>query len=271
MISAKRAQLAKKWQRMAALGRKSLTMTAKEDEECCTSVAGKGHCVMYTADGIRFEVPLAYLSTAVFSELLRMSQEEFGFSSDERIMLPCDAAVMEYAMCLLKRNASVEVEKALLRSMVKNKTTTSKPAMISAKTLVQLAKKWQKTATLGRKRIMAMAQETEECSPSAAVRVHCHCVMYTADGKRFVVPLAYLRTTVFTELLRMSQEEFGFSNDGRIVLPCDDAEMEYAIAMCLLKRNASVEMVNALLSSMLTSCHYTSSMLSTVRASQHIY
>ncbi|KAG8057638.1 hypothetical protein GUJ93_ZPchr0002g26159 [Zizania palustris] len=119
MISAKRlAQLAKKWQRMAALGRKRLTVTAKEDEECCTSVAGKGHCVMYTADGIRFEVPLAYLSTEVFSELLRMSQEEFGFSSDERIMLPCDAAVMEYAMCLLKRNASVEVEKALLSSMV---------------------------------------------------------------------------------------------------------------------------------------------------------
>uniref|UniRef100_A0A0E0QUN3 Auxin induced protein n=1 Tax=Oryza rufipogon TaxID=4529 RepID=A0A0E0QUN3_ORYRU len=119
MISARRlAQLAKKWQRMAALGRKRLTMKAKENEECCTSVAGKGHCVMYTADGSRFEVPLAYLGTAVFSELLRMSQEEFGFTSDGRIMLPCDAVVMEYAMCLLKRNASAEVEKALLSSMV---------------------------------------------------------------------------------------------------------------------------------------------------------
>ncbi|KAL5201432.1 hypothetical protein ABZP36_035786 [Zizania latifolia] len=139
--------------------------------------------------------------------------------------------------------------------------------MISAKRLVQLAKKWQKMAALGRRRIMATAQETEECSPSAAVRGHC--VMYTADGKRFEVPLAYLGTTVFTELLRMSQEEFGFSSDSRIVLPCDAAEMEYA--MCLLKRNASVEMVNALLRSMLTSCHYTGSMLPTVGASQHIY
>uniref|UniRef100_A0A0D9XGA0 Auxin-responsive protein n=1 Tax=Leersia perrieri TaxID=77586 RepID=A0A0D9XGA0_9ORYZ len=120
MISAKRlAQLVKKWERMTSLGRKRLTMKSKETEECCTSVAGKGHCVMYTADGSRFEVPLAYLGTAVFSELLRMSQEEFGFSSDDcRIMLPCDAAVMEYAMCLLKRNASVEVEKALVSSMV---------------------------------------------------------------------------------------------------------------------------------------------------------
>ncbi|KAG8050372.1 hypothetical protein GUJ93_ZPchr0009g830 [Zizania palustris] len=120
MISAKRlVQLAKKWQRMTALGRKRLTMTTKKDEEYCTSVvAGKGHCVMYTADGIRFKVPLAYLTTAVFSELLRMSQEEFGFPSDDRIMLLCDAAVMEYALCLLKRSASVEVEKALLSSMV---------------------------------------------------------------------------------------------------------------------------------------------------------
>ncbi len=119
MISAKRlVQLAKKWQRMAALGRKRLTVRAKQDQECCSSMAGKGHCAMYTADGSRFEVPLAYLGTAVFSELLRMSQEEFGFTSDGRIMLPCDAAVMEYAMCLLKRNASAEVEKALLNSMV---------------------------------------------------------------------------------------------------------------------------------------------------------
>ncbi|XP_062199005.1 auxin-responsive protein SAUR36-like [Phragmites australis] len=121
MISAKRiVQLAKKWQRMAALGRKRLTTkSSKQAEGCSVVVAGKGHCVMYTADGRRFEVPLVYLSTAVFSELLRMSQEEFEFSSDDgRITLPCDATVMEYVMCFLRRNASEEVfEKAFLRSM----------------------------------------------------------------------------------------------------------------------------------------------------------
>ncbi|XP_066396345.1 auxin-responsive protein SAUR36-like [Miscanthus floridulus] len=85
MICAKRtAQLMKKWQMMAALGRKRFT---------CASVAVKGHCMMYTSDGRRFEVPLAYFSTLVFSELLRMSQE-FGFMGNERITLPCDAAVM---------------------------------------------------------------------------------------------------------------------------------------------------------------------------------
>ncbi|CAL5073014.1 unnamed protein product [Urochloa decumbens] len=119
MISTKRiAQLAKKWQRMAALGRKRLArQTAKEADECCTSVAGKGHCVVYTADGRRFEVPLAYLGTTVFAELLQMSQEEFGFVSDGRITLPCDTAVMEYAMCLLRRGTSAEVEEAFLSTM----------------------------------------------------------------------------------------------------------------------------------------------------------
>ncbi|RCV12777.1 hypothetical protein SEVIR_2G306100v4 [Setaria viridis] len=119
MISTKRiALLSKQWQRMAALGRKQLAWrTAKEANECCTSVAGKGHCVVYSADGRRFEVPLVYLGTTVFAELLQMSQEEFGFVSDGRITLPCDAAVMEYAMCLLRRGTSAEVEKAFLSTM----------------------------------------------------------------------------------------------------------------------------------------------------------
>ncbi|XP_062194282.1 auxin-responsive protein SAUR36-like [Phragmites australis] len=127
MISAKRlVQMAKKWQRMAALARKRLTLstTAKETEGSCgtsiMSVAGKGHCVVYSADGRRFEVPLAYLGTAVFGELLRMSREEFGFASDDgRITLPCDAVAMEYVMCLLRRDASEEVERAFLISMVR--------------------------------------------------------------------------------------------------------------------------------------------------------
>ncbi|KAM0854550.1 hypothetical protein ACQ4PT_050364 [Festuca glaucescens] len=99
------------------------TPAKRATEECCatTSVAAKGHCVVYTSEGVRFEVPLAYLSTAVFGELLRMSQEEFGFAGgdDGRIMLPCNAAVMEYATCLLRRNASAEIVRAFLSSIAR--------------------------------------------------------------------------------------------------------------------------------------------------------
>ncbi|KAM3277368.1 hypothetical protein ACQJBY_045314 [Aegilops geniculata] len=128
MMSAKTlARLAKKWQRVAAIGRKRLTWspsTSKEEAggSCstpCSSVAGKGHCIVYTADGARFEVPLAFLGMTIFGELLRISQEEFGFSGVDggRITLPCDASVMEYAMCLLRRSTSAEMETAFLNTM----------------------------------------------------------------------------------------------------------------------------------------------------------
>jgi hypothetical protein len=65
VVGAKKiAQLAKKWQRLASIRRKRLTITVeKEAEGCSMMVTGKGHCVMYTTDGTRFEVPLAYLGT----------------------------------------------------------------------------------------------------------------------------------------------------------------------------------------------------------------
>jgi hypothetical protein len=126
MVSAKKlAQMAKKWQKMAAMGRKRLawtTSTAKGvTDRCCatSSVAVKGSCVVYTADGARFEVPLPYLGTAIIGELLRMSHDEFGFASDGKISLPCEAAVMEYVLCLLGRDASEELERALLNSVVR--------------------------------------------------------------------------------------------------------------------------------------------------------
>ncbi|CAN6167876.1 unnamed protein product [Urochloa humidicola] len=125
MVSAKRlVQMSKKWQRIAALARKRITSTpAKETEgpSCSSSsVAGMGHCVVYSADGRRFEVPLAYLGTTLFRELLSLSQDEFGFAGDDgRITLPCEAAVVEYVMCLFRRSASEEVEAAFLRSMAR--------------------------------------------------------------------------------------------------------------------------------------------------------
>ncbi|RLN35784.1 auxin-responsive protein SAUR36-like [Panicum miliaceum] len=118
MFSAKRlVQMAKKWQTMAALARKRLTPAPgrKAAGSCgastSASVAGKGHCVVYSSDGRRFEVPLAHLGTAVFGELLSMAEQEFGFAGDDGriwISLPCDAAVVQYAMCLLRRDASEE-------------------------------------------------------------------------------------------------------------------------------------------------------------------
>uniref|UniRef100_A0A0E0M447 Pectinesterase n=1 Tax=Oryza punctata TaxID=4537 RepID=A0A0E0M447_ORYPU len=123
--SRKLAQLARKLQQRMIASSGGARHTAGTTGDCCStasssSLAGKGRCAVYTADGARFEVPLPYLGTPLIGELLTMSQEEFGFASDDgRITLPCDASVMEYVMCLLNREASEEVERAFLTSMAR--------------------------------------------------------------------------------------------------------------------------------------------------------
>ncbi|KAH7692280.1 Small auxin-up RNA protein [Dioscorea alata] len=68
--------------------------------ECSTScVAEKGHFFVYTSEGKRFMIPLAYLTNNIFKELLRISEEEFGLPGDGPITLPCDAASMEEEEC----------------------------------------------------------------------------------------------------------------------------------------------------------------------------
>ncbi|KAG9443210.1 hypothetical protein H6P81_019064 [Aristolochia fimbriata] len=48
----------------------------------------KGYFVVYTADEKRFEVPLNHLNNAIFQELLKMSEDEFGLAANGRITLP---------------------------------------------------------------------------------------------------------------------------------------------------------------------------------------
>lgn len=50
-----------------------------------------------------------------------LRREEFGFAcgDDGQITLPCDTTVMEYAMCLLRRDAPAEVVKAFMSSIAR--------------------------------------------------------------------------------------------------------------------------------------------------------
>uniref|UniRef100_J3MZT0 Auxin-responsive protein n=1 Tax=Oryza brachyantha TaxID=4533 RepID=J3MZT0_ORYBR len=229
----KLAQLAKKLQqRMVSAG--GSRQNAVTGDDCCSTaslaVAGKGHCVVYAADGARFEVPLPYLSTAVFGELLTMSREEFGFAGDDgRITLPM--GIMEkfcqksnaYGLSGVDMQIFVDCDLLMAGccSSLLSKNAFSQEysrTMISSRKLPQLAKKWQRmVASSGRQ-----TASIDGCSTATAcVADKGHCVLYTTDGARFEVPLMYLNTAVFCELLRMSEEEFGFTCDGKIALPCD--------------------------------------------------
>ncbi|KAK8582609.1 hypothetical protein V6N13_069383 [Hibiscus sabdariffa] len=123
MISTKKLiKLARKWQRMASIRRKRITLprttTHAETNSCSTSsVVDKGHFVVYSVDQKRFVLPLEYLKNKIVMELFNLAEEEFGLPGDGLLILPCDANFMEYVIALIKRKPSKEVQKALILSV----------------------------------------------------------------------------------------------------------------------------------------------------------
>ncbi|WMV26298.1 hypothetical protein MTR67_019683 [Solanum verrucosum] len=135
-------------------------------------------------------------------------------------------------------------------------------AMLSAKKLIKMARKWQKFAAMQRKRITFPRNDSDadSCSTSSSFIVEKgHFVVYTTDQSRFVIPLAYLENEVIRQLLRMSEEEFGLSSGGPITLPCDSAFMEYIVS--LIKKGITAgDLHKALLLSIPSFCCSTSSL-----------
>lgn len=128
--------------------------------------------------------------------------------------------------------------------------------MISAKRLVAMARKWQKVAAGKRKRISY--PNTPSSPPNKG-----HFVVYSSDHKRFVVPLKYLSNSVFRELLKWAEEEFGPASGGPLVLPFDGVFLEYVIS--LLQQSVPEDLQKALIASMAT-CHGFASASSSVNA-----
>ncbi|KAD4982154.1 hypothetical protein E3N88_18825 [Mikania micrantha] len=76
--------------------------------------------------------------------------------------------------------------------------------MMTARKLVKMAKKWPK--------------ESSKSCCNEKMANKGHFVVYTIDKNRFVIPLSYLNTNIFKELLRMSEDEFGLPSNGPITL-----------------------------------------------------
>ncbi|OMO91991.1 Auxin responsive SAUR protein [Corchorus olitorius] len=145
MISTKKLiELARKWQKLAAIKRKRIDFSRKtedvETDSCSTSqIVEKGHFVVYSADEKRFVLPLEYLKNEIVMELFNLAEEEFGLPSNgQLITLPCDAALMEYVIGLIKRKASKEVEKALLMFLVSGCCSSSSSCLYQQETTQQL-------------------------------------------------------------------------------------------------------------------------------------
>lgn len=126
MISPKNViKLARKWQKIAGVGRKRISFP--RTHESVNSVADKGHFVIYTVDQTRFVLPLAYLSNNIFRELFKLSEEEFGISSEVPITFPCDSIFMNYIVSLVQRGLDKDLEKALLNSISPSHYALSTP------------------------------------------------------------------------------------------------------------------------------------------------
>ncbi|XP_002522666.2 auxin-responsive protein SAUR68 [Ricinus communis] len=127
--------------------------------------------------------------------------------------------------------------------------------MISAKKLLKLAKKWQMLAAIRRKRMSLPRTitriDTSSCSIPAKAEKGCF-VVYSADQKRFLLPLEYLNNEVVSELFDIAEEVFGMPSNGPLTLPCDAELMEYAIS--LIKQKVTREVEQALLTSIASSC-----------------
>ncbi|XP_058080626.1 auxin-responsive protein SAUR64-like [Magnolia sinica] len=123
MINTKKlVEMVKKGQKVAALGRRRNSFLrpsngSPDSSGCSTSVADKGHFVVYTTDGRRFVVPLVYLNSPIFKQLFKMSEDMFGLPCNGPITFPCDAVFVDYILSMIQRSMSEDVEKALLASM----------------------------------------------------------------------------------------------------------------------------------------------------------
>jgi hypothetical protein len=80
---------------------------------------------VYTTDKKRFVLPLDYLNNEIVKELFNLAEEEFGLTSNGPLALPCDAAFMEYAITMIKKNVAKDVEKALLITLASNRCSSS--------------------------------------------------------------------------------------------------------------------------------------------------
>lgn len=66
------------------------------------SRAPKGHFVVYVGEEERrYVVPISYLKNEEFQKLLQKAEEEFGFISQTKLVLPCDQSTFLQAITSL--------------------------------------------------------------------------------------------------------------------------------------------------------------------------
>ncbi|KAK9743296.1 hypothetical protein RND81_03G230100 [Saponaria officinalis] len=67
-----------------------------------------------------------------------------------------------------------------------------------------------------------------------------HFVVYVgSEMKRYVIPTYFLKNAIFQQLLEKAEDEFGFDNHEKIILPCDEHTFNELIAVVTRTRRRS--------------------------------
>ncbi|KAI8021317.1 Auxin-responsive protein SAUR50 [Camellia lanceoleosa] len=92
----------------------------------------------------------------------------------------------------------------------------------------QMLRRWRKKAAA------AAAGSSRSDVPAGHVAI---CV--GRSNKRFVVRATYLNHPTFKNLLVQAEEEYGFTNQGPLVLPCDESVFEEILRVVSLSDSAN--------------------------------
>ncbi|CAL1355643.1 unnamed protein product [Linum trigynum] len=87
--------------------------------------------------------------------------------------------------------------------------------------LRQMLRRWRNKARVSS---ASSSKQIPSDVPSGHIAV---CV--GSSCRRFVVRATYLNHPVFLKLLTQAEEEYGFSNQGPLTIPCDESVFEEAI------------------------------------------
>uniref|UniRef100_A0A2C9WFF6 SAUR family protein n=1 Tax=Manihot esculenta TaxID=3983 RepID=A0A2C9WFF6_MANES len=80
-------------------------MAKKEEAAGGRRRAPKGHFVVYVGNEMkRFVVPISYLHNPMFQQLLNNAADEYGYSNQNGIVLPCDVSTFNSLISFLGNN-----------------------------------------------------------------------------------------------------------------------------------------------------------------------
>ncbi|XP_022861993.1 auxin-responsive protein SAUR67-like [Olea europaea var. sylvestris] len=89
------------------------------------SLAEKGHLIVYTTDKQRYAFLIAYLNNHLLRELLIMSEEELDYQVMDQSHCLYDDVFLDYAISLIQKNATKDVEEALLLPMAADRCSSA--------------------------------------------------------------------------------------------------------------------------------------------------